>query len=136
MDRKQKYYFLNTKLSYYSNKEINNIKPIKEFKGWGKNAIIEIDNIKIFTKRVVITKLEYDNLFDTSNLFNLPTYYNYPIGSAGFNCFRELAMHVKTTNWVLEDKIENFPLMYPSKIYFRSAFSKQICLEKVSFSDS
>ena len=55
-------------------------------------------------------------MFDTSNLYNLPTFYNYPIGSAGINCFRELTMHIKTTNWVLEGKIKNFIMMYHYRI--------------------
>ena len=55
-------------------------------------------------------------MFDTSNLYNLPTYYNYPIGSAGINCFRELMMHIKTTKWVLEGKMDNFIMMYHYRI--------------------
>lgn len=67
-------------------------------------------------KKIPLTTLEYNNMFDTSNLYNLPTFYNYPIGSAGINCFRELTMHIKTTNWVLEGKIKHFIMMYHYRI--------------------
>jgi hypothetical protein len=63
-----------------------------------------------------VTDLEYNNLLSTKNLYDLPTYYNYGVGSAGFNVFRELAAHIKTTNWVLEGATENFPLMYHYRV--------------------
>lgn len=87
------------------------IKP--EFKN---NSISKIDGINIFIKKIPCTTLEFNNMFDTSNLFNLPTYYNYPIGSAGINCFRELLTHIKTTKWVLDGQIENFVIMYHYRI--------------------
>jgi serine/threonine protein kinase len=116
--RKYKYYILSTGISYLSDKQIENLDVISEKKstGHGKNSIITINNHKVFTKRIPITQLEYDNKFDTYNFYNLPTYYNYGVGSAGINCFRELAMHIKTTNWVLGDQIEHFPLLYHYRI--------------------
>jgi serine/threonine protein kinase len=99
-----------------SDKNINELKKEKESTGYGKNYIMTLDNEKIFVKKIPCTKLEYDNQFNTSNLYNLPAFYNYGFGSAGINCFRELLMHIKTTNWVLGDQIENFPLMYHYRI--------------------
>ena len=118
MDRKQKYYALNTKLSYLSDKDINELKKENELSGYSKTYITTIDDIKIFVKKIPMTKLEYDNQFSTANLYNLPAFYNYSysLGSAGINCNRELLTHIKTTNWVLNDKIENFPLMYHYRI--------------------
>ncbi|MCB0080670.1 MAG: hypothetical protein KDE47_07060, partial [Caldilineaceae bacterium] len=55
---------------------------------------------------------EYANMFASKNHYELPTYYNYGIWSAGFGAFRELIAHIKTTNWVLSGAIENFPLLY------------------------
>ncbi len=46
----------------------------------------------------------------------MPVWYSYGVGSVGFGPFREIALHVKTTNWVLEGTIENFPLMYHYRI--------------------
>ncbi len=59
-------------------------------------------------------------MFSTRNLYNLPTYYNYGVDSAGLGVFRELLMHIQTTNWVLQGAIENFPLMYHYRILPRS----------------
>jgi hypothetical protein len=80
--------------------------------GWGTNHTISIGRSKVFVKRIPVTNIEYDNMFSTKNLYDLPTYYNYGIGSVGFGVFRELVTHIKTTNWVLEGKIATFPLMY------------------------
>ena len=133
-NRKQKYYKLNTKISYLSDKDISELKKEKESTGWGKNAIVSIDNEKVFIKKIPLTKLEYDNQFDTANLYNVPVYNNYGVGSMGTNCYRELAMHVKTTNWVLNNDIDNFPLMYHYRIIKNIAplkhFDKKDELEK------
>lgn len=117
-DRMRLYYELNTKLSYLSNDEIYNLMLAtkQNVKGFGTNAILELGDDKIFVKTIRITDREYNNLFDSSNLFKLPPYYNYGIGSYGFNGFRELLMHVKTTNFVLDGESENFPLMYHYRI--------------------
>jgi hypothetical protein len=84
--------------------------------GWGKHQTIEIGGRSVFVKRVQITDLEYEAAFSTRNLYDLPLYYQYGVGSAGFGVFRELAMHVKTTEWVLDGAIANFPLMYNHRI--------------------
>jgi hypothetical protein len=84
--------------------------------GWGRNHIIEVEGAKVFVKRIPVTDLEYANQFSTRNLYNLPVYYNYGVGSAGFGIFRELVTHIKTTNWVLAGAIENFPLLYHYRI--------------------
>src|ERR1700728_2906151 len=111
------YYDLNTLLSYLSDNDILQLLA-KENKseGYGINMVFELDNHKIFCKQIKMTDTEYQNQFDTNNLFKLPTYYNYGIRSAGFNCFRELLMHIKTSNWVLDGQIENFPLLYHYRI--------------------
>ncbi len=84
--------------------------------GWGRTQVLEIGRSKVFLKRVPITDLEYENQFSTKNLYDLPMFYNYGVGSAGFGVFRELVTHIKTTNWVLEGAIATFPLMYHYRI--------------------
>ncbi len=84
--------------------------------GWGKTQTLEIESSKVFLKRIPITDLEYANQFSTRNLYDLPMYYHYGIGSAGFNVFRELVTHLKTTNWVLAGAAASFPLMYGYRI--------------------
>ena len=87
MERKQNYDKLNIQLSYMSDDELHKIIDKEQKKERrGETSIIEIDKIKIFVKSIVLTDLEYKNKYDTSNLFNLPLFYNYGIGSAGINC--------------------------------------------------
>jgi hypothetical protein len=78
--------------------------------------VIEVNDEKVFVKRIPLTDLECENPFSTRNLYSLPTFYNYGVGSAGFGAFRELVANVKTTNWVLDGQIETFPLLYHYRI--------------------
>jgi hypothetical protein len=83
---------------------------------YGRNHLITLGRSKVFVKRVPVTDIEYDNMFSTRNLYDLPTYYNYGFGSAGLGVFRELVAQIKTTNWVLSGAIATFPLMYHYRI--------------------
>ncbi len=85
--------------------------------GIGGTAVkLEIEGVPIFAKQIALTDLEMANPESTKNLFNLPTYYQYGVGSAGFGAWRELAAHKITTDWVLNNECPNFPVMYGSKI--------------------
>ncbi|GAA1405187.1 hypothetical protein GCM10009639_51900 [Kitasatospora putterlickiae] len=68
----------------------------------------------MFVKKVPLTELETrpENVRSTANLFGLPAFYHYGIGSAGFGAWRELAVHSMTTHWVLGGEHDGFPLMY------------------------
>lgn len=79
---------------------------------WGRNHTIVLGESQVFVKRIPVTDIEYNNLFSTKNLYDLPTYFNYGVGSVGLGVFRELVTHIKTTNWVLEGAIATFPVMY------------------------
>jgi len=80
----------------------------------GTTALLEIDDASIFTKVVPLTELETrnENFMSTTNLFKLPPYFHYGIGSPGAGVWREIAAHTITTNWVLARKCESFPLVY------------------------
>jgi len=110
------YNILHNKLKNMTSNMLNNIFIQGREQKYKNNSYAKISGYDVFMKKIPLTTLEYNNIFDTSNLYNLPTFYNYPIGSAGINCFRELSMHVKTTKWVLEGKIENFIMMYHYRI--------------------
>ena len=115
--RKKKYYKISKELANIDKKQLDLLFDDKnKTQGWGINHIIKIAKSKVFVKRIPLTELEHENLFSTKNLYDLPTYYNYGVGSAGFGAFRELETHIKTTKWVLDEEIENFPLMYDYKI--------------------
>ena len=81
--------------------------------GIGGTAVkLEIDGVPVFAKQIAVSDLEMVNPESTANLFGLPTYYQYGVGSAGFGAWRELEAHKMTTDWVLKDECLNFPLMY------------------------
>lgn len=115
--RKNTYFALSNQLAHLNNKQLDSLlSKVNSRQGWGKTHIVTINASKVFVKTIPITDIEYDNLFSTKNLYRLPTFYNYGVGSAGFGAFRELVTHIKTTNWVLDGSIDNFPLMYHYRI--------------------
>ncbi|MFG2115107.1 protein kinase family protein [Streptomyces sp. NPDC048718] len=80
----------------------------------GRSAELEVDGTRVFVKRIPLTDLELrpENVRSTANVFELPMFYQYGVGSTGFGAWRELAVHTMTTNWVLGDEYAGFPLMY------------------------
>ena len=75
--------------------------------------------VQVFVKKVPLTELERrsEHVMSTANLFGLPAFYQYPLGSAGFGAWRELAAHVMTTNWVLAGGYQGFPLLFGWRPY-------------------
>lgn len=115
--RKQQFFRLSSQIAQIDQMQLQALLGESEPEsGWGTTQSIAIGQAQVFVKRIPVTQIEYDNLFSTRNLYGLPTYYNYGVGSAGFGVFRELIAHIKTTNWVLEELIETFPLMYHYRI--------------------
>ena len=80
----------------------------------GRSAELDVDGTRVFVKRVPLTDIEQapENVRSTANLFGLPMFYQYWVGSAGFGAWRELAVHTMTTNWVVGREYDGFPLMY------------------------
>jgi hypothetical protein len=116
-DRKKRYFQLSSQIAKLDNTQLLALFNDQEPRmGWGINHTIQMGESAVFVKRVPITDVEYHNLLSTKNLYDLPTYYNYGIGSAGFNVFRELMAHLKTTHWVLDGAIDTFPLMYHYRV--------------------
>ncbi len=97
---------------------------------FGENHVIDIERSKVFVKRVPVTNIEHENMFSTRNLYNLPTYYNYGLNSAGLGVFRELVTHIKTTNWVLEGAIATFPLLYHYRIVPFAGVHPEVDMER------
>ncbi|MFG2913183.1 protein kinase family protein [Kitasatospora sp. NPDC048298] len=106
-----------TRLSLLSDRRLGEIvasaPPVGSGIG-GRSAELDIDGTRVFVKRVPLTDVETEpeNIRSTANLFGLPMFYQYGVGSAGFGAWRELAVHIMTTNWVLGKEYEGFPLMY------------------------
>lgn len=83
----------------------------------GKTVLLEVDGTPVFVKQLPLTDLERqpENVRSTANLFAVPSFCQYGIGSfcgPGFGAWRELAVHAMTTNWVVAGDYEGFPLMY------------------------
>ena len=118
--RRKRYFKLSSQIAQLDNAQLhslfNNGESNESSTGWGINHTVVLGQSKVFVKRVPVTNIEYDNLFSTKNLYDLPTYFNYGFGFTGFGVFRELVTHIKTTQWVLEGAIATFPLMYHYRI--------------------
>lgn len=80
----------------------------------GSTALLQLENTLVFVKKIPITELEKsaENFMSTRNVFELPPFFHYGIGSLGHGVWREVAAHKMTTNWVLEKRSESFPLLY------------------------
>lgn len=80
----------------------------------GRSAEMDVDGIRVFVKRVPLTDIEMqpEHMRSTANVFGLPLFYQYGVGSAGFGAWRELAAHIMTTGWVLKSEYAGFPLLY------------------------
>jgi len=80
----------------------------------GRTALLEVAGRPVFVKRVPLTDLERQpaNRHSTANLFALPPFVQYGIGSPGFGVWRELAAHLLTTEWVLDGRYGGFPLLH------------------------
>ncbi|RCJ25751.1 hypothetical protein A6S26_15570 [Nostoc sp. ATCC 43529] len=133
--RRKRYFKLSSQIAQLDNAQLyslfNNSDLNESSTGWGMNHTIAFGESKVFVKRVPVTNIEFDNLFSTRNLYNLPTYCNYGFGSTGFGVFRELVTHIKTTNWVLEGTIATFPLMYHYRIIPFSGRRADVDMERL-----
>jgi hypothetical protein len=80
----------------------------------GRSAELEVEGTRVFVKRVPLTDVELrpEHVRSTANVFGLPLFYQYGVGSAGFGAWRELAAHIMTTGWVLTNAYAGFPLLY------------------------
>ncbi|MFC4118014.1 serine/threonine-protein kinase [Nonomuraea zeae] len=80
----------------------------------GVSVLLEAGGVPVFAKRIPLTDLERrpEHVMSTANLFDLPAFCQYGVGSPGFGAWRELAACTMTTNWVLAGRSAAFPLMY------------------------
>ncbi|WP_443063607.1 protein kinase family protein [Streptomyces sp. NBC_00663] len=83
----------------------------------GRATLVEVAGRPVFVKRVPLTDIERhpNHVRSTANVFAMPTYCHYGIGTVGapgFGAWRELAVHTMTTDWVLSGKYTGFPLLH------------------------
>lgn len=115
--RRRRYFEMSTRLAMLESDELRGTEePGRSTPGWGRNHVMEVGGDRVFVKRVPITESEREDLLSTRNRYELPTFYNYGVGSVGLGVGRELVSHIKTTNWVLNGELEGFPLMYHYRV--------------------
>jgi hypothetical protein len=80
----------------------------------GRTLRLVVDGTSVFVKAVSLTAAETRpaDIRSTANLFGLPTYCQYNVGSPGINAWRELEALERTTRWVLDGDAAGFPLLY------------------------
>ena len=118
------YEHISKKLEALSDQEVTQL--LKEARPLGASGItgtvfcLELDGATIFVKKLCLTDLEKKTYGSTANIFQLPLYYQYGIGSCGFGSQREILAHKITTGWVLDGKCQNFPLLYHERVLEKS----------------
>ena len=78
----------------------------------GTGSRLEVDGVPVFAKRVPLTALEQQHRHSTANLYGLPAFCHYGLGSPEGSAWRELALHVMANGWVLDGACANFPLLH------------------------
>ncbi len=78
----------------------------------GGSLVIDVDGVAVFAKRIPLTDLELAHPGSTANLFDMPAFCHYGIGSPGLGAWRELAANRIATEGVVDGETEQFPLLY------------------------
>lgn len=88
-----------------------------------QSGVIEVDGVKVFVKKVTLTDLEQvaGNQGSTANLFDLPMFYHYGVGSAGFGAWRELQAYLRASAWALSGEQPHFPLVHHWRVTSKTA---------------
>jgi hypothetical protein len=83
----------------------------------GTTWLLEVAGGPVFVKRIALTDLERSRT--TADVFGLPAWAHYGVGSAAGGAWRELASHVMTSNWALTGRCANFLLLHHSRVMAR-----------------
>jgi hypothetical protein len=81
----------------------------------GATAVVDVDGIAVFAKRIPITERELEQPLSTANLFDLPMscqYGMHPLPGPGFGAWRELAANIAVTDGVLAGETASFALLH------------------------
>ena len=94
----------------------------------GTRALLQVGGVPVFVKRVALTDLERrpGHVRSTANLFELPTFCQYGVGSPGTGAWRELAASEMATSWVVAGQAECFPLLHHWRVLERPGGSQPL----------
>jgi hypothetical protein len=117
--RRRAHEALAARLTAFSDAELDQILSA-EAPSWrasihgGQSGTIDLDGATVFVKKISLTDLERspENEGSTANLFGLPLFYQYGIGSAGFGAWRELAACLRASEWAVSGACPLFPMVY------------------------
>ncbi len=123
--RLKKYEIVSTRLTSFTDTVISEIlQKVQMHSNWrttcSMEMVTDIGRVPVFIKTIPLTKREVQSERSTENLFDLPLYYQYGVGSAGFGVWRELSAYLMSTNWVLTGECQNFPLVYHWRVLAQS----------------
>jgi hypothetical protein len=119
--RLEAYGAVSTALALHSDRELRELVDAATPLGVGgrkRPVLLDVAGTPVFVKRVPLTETEQlpDHIRSTANIFELPAFCHYGVGSPGFGVWREAAAHTMTTNWVLSGQHQGFPLTYHWRI--------------------
>ena len=96
---------------------------------WGGSHRVVVDGHPVFVKRLLLTDREIETDGSTRNVFDLPLFYSYGVGSAGFGAYRELAAHRSATELVLSGATTGFPLLHHHRVMVRDGPAPRFPME-------
>jgi hypothetical protein len=82
----------------------------------GSTWLLTVAGEPVFVKRVALTEVEVRHEGSTADLYGLPPWSHYGVGSAGGGAWRELEAHLMTSAWVRSGECEHFPLLHHWRI--------------------
>ena len=117
--RSKTHYLISEKLDLWSDEKLQNFLLESNLIEQG-HTVLELPDTSssVFVKLLPISTFELlpQNRFVTANIFQLPIFYQYRIGSSGFGAWRELKTHQLSNEFVLSGDCENFPLLHHWRI--------------------
>lgn len=114
--RTQDFHSLQKQFETLSDKELSVLLDTGGKKtGWGWSCEFEFAGRHFFAKGIPLTDLEVNNPGSTANLYQLPVFYHYGVGSAGFGAYRELQAQLKLSDFVLSGQCPHFPLLFHTR---------------------
>ena len=125
LDRHRRHEALSARLAELSDDGLGAL--LAESGAWRTNihgnqsGAIEIDGAKVFVKKLALTELEAANPSSTANMFDLPLFYHYGVGSSGFGVWRELDACLRASAWALSGEGPHFPLVHHWRVLRRPA---------------